>query len=100
MDLTGVLKPVSASAIPSFWSSNPHPPRKHTRIVDHSVLAKLTKATITNIGKTDLLFGLWNIQSLSSKGPLVYDLFDHKFDFLCSTETGKGVNNFIYFFSI
>lgn len=56
---------VSAIAIPSIWSSNPRSPRKHIWTVDHSVLAKVTKATITNNGKNDLSFGLWNIPSLS-----------------------------------
>ncbi|KAI2646131.1 putative calcium-binding protein [Labeo rohita] len=79
----------STSSVPSFWSSNPRPRRKHTRTVDPSLLAKLTKATTINTGKNDLLFGLWNIRSLSNKGPFC-------FDFFCLTETWQQSNDFFH----
>lgn len=56
--------------------------------MDHSGLAKLARTADTNTDKNDLTFGLWNIRSLSNKGPIVYYLLsDHKLDFLCLTET-------------
>uniref|UniRef100_A0A8C1LVW7 Reverse transcriptase domain-containing protein n=2 Tax=Cyprinus carpio TaxID=7962 RepID=A0A8C1LVW7_CYPCA len=91
------FKVVSPSGIPSIWSTSSRPPRKHVRTIDHSVLVKPTK-TITFIdGKNDLLFGLWNIRSISDKGPFVNDLlFDRKFDFLCLTETWQKSNDFYH----
>ena len=84
----------TSRAIPSLWSSNPRPSKKYPRATDHSVLAKLPRSADTKVGKNDLTFGLWNIRSLSNKGPVVYDLLsDRKFDFLCLTETWQQSND-------
>ncbi|KAL1277558.1 hypothetical protein QQF64_024231, partial [Cirrhinus molitorella] len=60
--------------IRSFWSSKPRPSRRLTRTVDHGVLTNLARSVDNDSGKNNLSFGLFNIRSLSTKGPLVYDL--------------------------
>lgn len=81
--------------IRSLWSSTSHPPKKSKWTVDHSVLANVTRTTSTKSVKNDPTFGLFNIRSLTHKGPLVYDLLkDNKFDFLCLTETWQQPHDF------
>lgn len=81
--------------IRSFWSSSQCPPKKSIRTVDHSVLADIARTTSIESGTTDLTFGLFNIHSLTNKGPLIYDLLnDSKFDFLCLTETWQQSHDF------
>lgn len=73
----------SQSAILSFWSTNPRPPKKHTQTINHGVLTKLTKTACLSMGKNDLFFGLWNIGSLSNKGPFTYCLIINLIFFVC-----------------
>uniref|UniRef100_A0A671UXC8 SGNH hydrolase-type esterase domain-containing protein n=1 Tax=Sparus aurata TaxID=8175 RepID=A0A671UXC8_SPAAU len=55
---------------------------------DHSVLAIPARSANTKPHTSNLTFGLFNIRSLTNKGPLLFDLLnDRKFDFFCLTET-------------
>ncbi|KAL0148104.1 hypothetical protein M9458_056574, partial [Cirrhinus mrigala] len=60
--------------IRSFWSSKPRLARRPTRTVDHGVLTNLARSVGNDSGKNNFSFGLLDIRSLSTKGPLVYDL--------------------------
>lgn len=85
--------------IQSIWSSIRQHPRNSAWRVDHSVLASLARSANVSAehthGHTDVNFGLFNIRSLTTKGPLLQDLLtDRKFDFLCLTETWQQPNDF------
>ena len=66
----------------------------HPHIV-HSVLAIPARSANTKPDTSNLTFGLFNICSLTNKGPLLFDLQnDHKFDFFYLTETWQQPNDF------
>ncbi|XP_042073552.1 uncharacterized protein LOC121813724, partial [Haplochromis burtoni] len=81
----------------SFWSATRCPRRNPDRAVNHRSLAHLPRAptAISKKEDTPLNFGLQNIHSLTSKGPLIQDLLsDRKFDFFCLTETWQQPDDF------
>ena len=54
-----------------------------------------TRSAYTKPHTSNLNFGLFNIRSLTNKGPLLYDLLnDYMFDFFCLTETWQQPNDF------
>ena len=64
-----------------------------SRTVDHSVLAIPARSANTKPHISNLTFGLFNIRSLTNKGPLLLDLLnDNKFDFFCLTETWQQIS--------
>ena len=90
-----------STTIHSIWSSTRRPPRRTTRrrTVDHSALARLARSANANAAfsnqQSDVRFGLFNIRSLNGKGQLLQDLLlDHKYDFLCLTETWQHPDDF------
>ena len=68
-----------------------------SRTIDHSVLAIPARSANTKPHISNLTFGLFNIRSLTNKGPLLLDLLnDNKFDFFCLTETWQQPNDFLH----
>ena len=69
--------------------------RRCSQTFDHSVHVIPTRSTHTKHRTSNLTFGLFNIRSLTNKGPLLFDpLNDYKFDFFCLTETWQQPNDF------
>ena len=68
---------------------------KSSWTIDHGVLAIPARSANTKPHTSNLTFGLFNIRSLTNKGPLLFDLQnDHKFDFFCLTETWQQPHDF------
>ncbi len=85
--------------IRSFRSSKPRSARRLTRTVDPGVLTNLTRSVGNDSGQNNSSFGLFNIRSLSTKVPLVYDMpSDRKFDFLGLTETWQKAADFFHLY--
>ncbi|CAM4558873.1 unnamed protein product [Leuciscus chuanchicus] len=69
-----------SKAIQSIWSTTRHPPKNSTRKVDHSVIASLAGSANVKVqhDNNNVSFGLFNIRSLTNKGPLLQDLLSDR----------------------